>query len=95
MENITLGEISLGLGFLVALGALLKTLLKPLTDFNKRIDKIEEHQDNDNKRLVKLESDTKQILLSVNTLLSHSIDNNHTAELKSRKHDLDDYLINR
>lgn len=95
IENITLGQLSLGLGFIVGLVLIIKQALKPLTDFNKRVDKIEEHQDNDNKRLGKLENDTKQILLSVNTLLSHSIDNNHTNELKTRKNELDEYLIKR
>lgn len=95
LEQITLGQIAVGVGFLVALFGGLAKILKPLTDFNKRIDKIEEHQDNDNKRLDKLENDTKQILLSVNALLQHSIDNNHSDELKKRKAEMDEYLIKR
>lgn len=95
MQNLTLGEISIGLGFLVGLVVLLKQVLKPYTDFENRVEKIEKHQDNDNKRLAKLEDDTKQILLSVNTLLSHSIDNNDVSKLRERKSELDVYLIKR
>lgn len=95
IEKLTLEEVSLGLAFLVGLVLMIKQALKPLTDFDSRVKKIEQHQDNDNKRLGKLENDTKQILLSVNTLLSHSIDSNHTSELKARKDELDEYLIKR
>lgn len=77
-------------------------MLKPVKNYqvkqkeiDDRIKKIEEHQDNDNKKLKRLEDDTKQILLSVNALLNHSIDNNHNEQLKERKSELDAYLIKR
>lgn len=95
IENITLGQLAVGLAFLVGLAVSINTATKPIRDFNKRVDDIEKHQDNDNKRLIKLEGDTKQILLSVNVLLSHNIDNNHSKELADRKRELDDYLIKR
>lgn len=102
MENITLGQLGTGLAFLVALFGGLSYILKPVKNYqdkqqevDERIKKIEEHQDNDNKKLNRLESDTKQILLSVNALLNHSIDNNHNDQLKERKQELDAYLIKR
>lgn len=95
IENLTIGEISIALGFLVGLVAVLKQALKPLTDFEKRVKKIEEHQNNDNERLDQLEGDTKQIMLSVNALMQHSIDGNHTEELRKRKEAMDKYLIER
>lgn len=95
IENWTFGAIVVSLAFIIGFVKNIKEVIKPISDFNKRVDKIEEHQDNDNKRLGKLENDTKQILLSVNALLSHSIDNNHTGELKTRKNELDEYLIKR
>lgn len=106
MEQITLGQLSGWISFIVILaggiGTMIGWLLKPIKaekDKDKaiedRVKNVEEHLDNDNKRLNTLESDTKQILLSVNTLLSHSIDNNHTSELKQRKNELDEYLIKR
>lgn len=95
IENITLGEISIGLAFIVGLILIIKQALKPLTDFNDRVGKIEKHQDNDNKRLSRLEESNEQILFTVYALLNHSIDNNHSEEMKLRKKELDDYLIKR
>ena len=95
MENITIGQIAAAVAFLVAFFGGLKVLTTPLQNNENRIKKIELHQDNDNKRLDALEKDTKQILLSVNVLMQHSIDNNHTDELKKRKSELDTYLIQR
>ena len=95
MENITLGQVAAALGFLVAFFGGIAYFVKPVRTFEERIQKIEKNQDNDNKRLKTLESDTKQILLSVNALLNHSIDNNHIDKLKQRKNELDNYLIER
>ena len=95
MENITIGQIAAAVTFLVAFFGGLKVLTSPFQNNENRIKKIELHQDNDNKRLDALEKDTKQILLSVNVLMQHSIDNNHTDELKKRKSELDTYLIQR
>ena len=102
MENMTLGQIATGLSFLMVLLGGLGYMLKPVKNYqvkqkeiDDRIKKIEEHQDNDNKKLKRLEDDTKQILLSVNALLNHSIDNNHNEQLKERKQELDAYLIKR
>lgn len=102
MENMTLGQIATGLSFLMLLFGGLSYVLKPVKNYqdkqkevDERIKKIEEHQDNDNKKLNRLEADTKQILLSVNALLNHSIDNNHSEQLKERKQELDQYLIKR
>lgn len=106
MEQITLGQLSGWITFVIVLvgglGTMVGWFMKPIKNehdkdkkIEERVKSVEEHLDNDNKRLNMLESDTKQILLSVNTLLSHSIDNNHTNELKQRKSELDEYLIKR
>lgn len=102
MENITIGQVASALSFLMVLFGGLAYILKPVKNYqdkqkevDERIKKIEEHQDNDNKKLNRLEADTKQILLSVNALLNHSIDNNHNEQLKERKQELDAYLIKR
>jgi len=95
MDNITIGQIAVSVTFLVGLFGGLVKILEPLKKFTKRMDKVEEHQDNDNERLNKLEDDTKQILLAVNALLGHAIDNNHNDELAKQKKKLDEYLIQR
>lgn len=95
IDNITLGQLAVALAFIGGLIATIKQLTKPISDFNKRVDKIEQHQENDNQRLNQLENDTKQILLSVNALLLHGSDNNHTGELKQRQSELSEYLIKR
>ena len=95
MENITLGQVAIALAFIVSFFTALAKFIAPVQTFARRVDKIEEHQENDLKRLDRLEDDTKQILLSVNCLLSHSIDNNHDDQLKQRKKEMDEYLIKR
>lgn len=106
MGDITLqqiaGVLTLAVTIGSSIGAVIGWAMKPIQKRNdetkkieERMDSVEQHLDNDNKRLNCLESDTKQILLSVNSLLSHSIDNNHTDALKERKAELDEYLIKR
>ena len=102
MNNITIAEIVAGLGVIMALGGGIKYLLTPVANYNnqqkaieERFRKNEKKLDNDNIRLNTLENDTKQILLSVNALLSHSINGNDTAKLKERKEELDKYMIER
>ena len=102
IQNLTLEQISSALLFLVALFGGLGYILRPLRDYkasqdkiNKRLDDIELHEKKDLERFEKYDKDLQQVLLSVNVLLSHSIDNNHTQQLKERKAELDEYLIKR
>lgn len=102
MNDITIEQIVAGLGIILALGAGIKYLLTPVIKYNEqqkanetRFRKHEEKLDNDNNRLNTLENDTKQILLSVNALLSHSINDNDKTKLVQRKDELDKYLIQR
>ena len=95
LNNMTLGEVIVAIGVIGALiGAIVK-VVNPIVQLNNRIDKIEENQDTDLKRFEKYDNDLQQVLLSVNVLLSHSIDNNHIQQLKERKNELDEYLIKR
>ena len=95
MENITIGQISAGLVFLVALSSALAYFLKPVKEFSRRIDKIEKHQDNDNERLNMIQKDEKMILKCLNAILLHMESGNDTGELRRQKQELDDYIINR
>ena len=102
MNNITIEQILAGLTAIMGLGAGLKYILSPVIKYNeqhklieKRFESNERKLDNDNNRLNTLENDTKQILLSVNALLSHSINGNDTTKLKQRKEELDKYMIER
>ena len=102
MNNITIEQIVAGLGVIIALGGGIKYILSPVIKYNeqhklieKRFESNERKLDNDNNRLNTLENDTKQILLSVNALLSHSINGNDTAKLLQRKEELDKYMIER
>ena len=102
MNDITIEQIVAGLGIIIALGGGIKYILTPVIKYNEqqkgielRFKKHDEKLDNDNKRLNTLENDTKQILLSVNALLSHSINGNDTAKLSQRKEELDKYMIER
>lgn len=102
MNNITIEQIVAAFGVVIALGGGIKYILTPVIKYNEqqkaneqRFRKHDEKLDNDNARLNTLENDTKQILLSVNALLSHSINGNDTAKLVQRKEELDSYMIER
>ena len=102
MQGLTLEQICGALVFIVTLGGGLSYVLKPLKNYKETQDKVdsrlkqlEEYRDTDVERFEKYDKDLQQVLLSVNVLLSHSIDNNHTQQLKERKAELDEYLIKR
>jgi hypothetical protein len=102
MQNWTLEQIAGALAFIVALGAGIKYILAPVIQYQSRqksiddkFEDIDGKLDNDNRRLLTLENDTKQILRAVNALLGHAMDNNHTGEVANAKKLLDEYLIGR
>lgn len=95
MGKITIDEIIAAGGILVALWGIIKFIGSPIVKLLERIKNLEEHDKNDDKRIGQLETDTKQILLSINVLLEHSIDNNHTGELSKRQQELNKYIIER
>ena len=95
MENITIGYVVSAIGIIgVLLGAVAK-VVKPVISLDKRIETIEDNRNSDNERLNKLENDTKEIMLSINVMLSHFVDGNNTSKLKERKQQMDEYLIKR
>lgn len=95
MENLTIGQIIAIGGSLMAFAGIVGYFVKPVMDMLKRLQKVEEHQDADLKRLDNFDQDIKEILLSVDVLLQHSIDGNNTEELKKRKRELNAYIISR
>lgn len=95
MENITIGYVVSAIGIVgVLLGAIIK-VAKPVITLDKRIETIEKNRDDDVDRMNKIENDTKEIMLSINVMLSHFVDGNNTAKLKERKMEMDEYLIKR
>ena len=95
MENITIGYVVSAIGIIgVLIGAVAK-VVKPVINLDKRIEGIETDRESDYERLNKLENDTKEIMLSINVMLSHFVDGNNTAKLKERKAQMDEYLIKR
>lgn len=100
MQNWTLEQIIGGLGLITALGAGIKYLLTPVINYNQKQKEIDDHfeaidekLDNDNKRLLRLESDNQQILLTLLALLNHDIDGNDVDSLKKRKAELSAYMV--
>lgn len=94
-DNITIGEIVVLIAGVTAITGFITKLTSPFTDLKTRIEKIEQHQDNDNKRLEELEKDTKMILKATRVLVAHSVSNNNTGELKRVQEEIDNYLINK
>lgn len=94
-DNITMGEIVVLIAGVTAITSFITKLTSPFTELKTRIEKIETHQDNDNKRLEELEKDTKMILKATRVLVAHSVSNNNTGELKRVQEEIDNYLINK
>lgn len=94
-NDITLGDLLVLIAGLTTIVGFITRMTSPFTDLKKRMDKIEEHQNNDNERLKVLENDTKMILKATRVLVAHSVNNNSTGELKKVQNEMDEYLINK
>lgn len=100
MQNITLEQIAAAFAFIIALGGGVKYILTPVIQYNHkqkeiddRFDNNDEKLDNDNRRINRLESDNKQVLLTLLALLQHDIDGNDIDALKRRKKELSEYMV--
>ena len=94
-DNITIGDVLVILAGLTTIIGFVTKIKTPVDNFNNRIVKIEQHVDSDNERLKSLEEDTKLLLKATRTLISHSVTNNNTGELKKVQTEIDEYLINK
>ena len=94
-NDITMGNIVVLIAGLTTLIGFITKITSPYTDLKNRIEKVEEHQDTDNKRLKSLEDDTRLILKATRVLVAHSVSNNNTGELKKVQSEIDNYLINK
>ena len=94
MSNITIGEISVGLAFLVALFGSASFFVKPV---KKKIDQIDDQE----RRLKELEEDREDVhelmrinLVSIKELLKYGIDDGNNKDgMKKASKEIDDYLI--
>ena len=100
MQNITLEQIVAAFALIVTLGGGIKYILTPVIQYNHKqkeiddkFDSADEKLDNDNKRINRLESDNKQVLLTLLALLQHDIDGNDVEALKRRKKELSEYMV--
>ena len=93
--SITLTELLAGGAIITSLVALFKNVSKPITEFTDRIEKLEAHQDADNKRLKVLEEDSKMTLKTLNAILGHLQTGNETKEMSKQKKELEEYIISR
>lgn len=96
-------------GVITAIGAavvyiakLFKTINQPYKENKERLDKIDEHLDNDNKRINELYDMMKQITQAFNmsikndlVMLKHLESNNNTGEISKTISDLQEWLIDR
>lgn len=94
-NNITVGDILVVAAGITTLIGFFTKVTSPYTELRNRIQKVEEHQANDNERLKALEEDTRMILKATRVLVAHSVTNNNTGELKKVQAEMDDYLINK
>ena len=94
-NDITIGDILVIIAGMTTLIGFITKVTSPYTELKSRLDKVEEHQANDNERLKSLEEDTKMILKATRVLVAHSVTNNNTGELKRVQEEIDNYLINK
>lgn len=94
-NDITIGDILVLIAGLTTLIGFITKVTSPYTELKSRLEKVEEHQNNDNERLKALEDDTRMILKATRVLVAHSVSNNNTGELKRIQEEIDNYLINK
>lgn len=82
--------------------ALYRWAKKPDLNRDEKLKGHDEKLDNDNKRINELEKKAQEteealqiMMKSMLALMSHSIDGNHTDELKKARDDMQEYLIRR
>lgn len=100
INSITIGEIvtfiSVVSVFVMAYSNIKKAVEKqtqPVKDFKEELEKIKQHQDNDNKRLMDMEKCNRLILRATRALLKEaSIDNDKDGKLTLISNDIDTYL---
>ena len=102
LESLTVGEIVGAISVIGVLIAGVGYITKPIKDYNEKykqmqdeIKNIKLHQDNDNKRLATLESDSKMTLRVLNAILGHLQTGNNSGEMKDAKQALEKYIIER
>ena len=65
-----------------------------LKDHEKRIKHLEDITEKDYSEIEKLQKEMGMMLRAVMAIMSHSIDGNHTEDLKESKKEINDYLTN-
>lgn len=101
IESITVGEIVTAISvisvFVMAYSNINKTIkekIKPTEELKDRIEKCEEHLDNDNKKFKDLDQCQKLTLKAVRLLLDERIANDdESGRLAKMKNDIDEYLL--
>lgn len=68
---------------------------RPRDDEKARLDALEKHVDNDNRRLNELEESNRLMLRAISQLIEHEVTGNHDGELRKVQQDINTYLINR
>ena len=94
-NSLTIGEIVVIIAGITTIAGFVTKITSPWNELKTRIEKIENHQANDNERLKAMEEDTRLILKATRTLVLHSVTNNSTGELKKIQEEIDNYLINK
>lgn len=89
-------------GGIVALGSAIKVVIEAKKALSKPHEEIEERLDRYNERISNIEKqqeltieDSRQILLVLETSLSHFESGNNTGEVKQMRSELNKYIINR
>ena len=101
INNASSGILTLG-GAGAIFVALYRWAKKPDINRDEKLKGHDDMLDNDNKRINELEKKAQEteealqiIMKSMLALMSHSIDGNHTDELKKARDDMQEYLIRR
>lgn len=75
MNDITLGQIVIGIGIITTILAFISKVVKPITDFTKKIEEI-------GKDVKSLKGDTKMLTDITYVTLSHMATNNQSGQMR-------------
>ena len=84
-NDITIGQLLVLIAAITAIATFIGKVTTPVKTFEKRVSDLEQHLDNDNKRLKLLEQDTRLILKATRVLVMHSVSSIILENLKKYK----------
>lgn len=95
MGEITLGQIVSALALITAIASFGIGIAKPIGKFTERVADLERLRTKYDTEIELLRKDTGMLLKTMNVVLDHMSDNNHTGEIIQQSKELKNYIYTR